>query len=139
MEEGLACLWEYVREHGTAQVPRSRQAPSGFRLGEWVSGRRKLRGQNERVDRLLESLPGWTWVPYDRAFAEKLDCFKKVIATGRPPRDPQLRNWVGTQWHAARTGKLSPERYEELRAAGVFTLHVHKRRAETLCKRDSEY
>jgi hypothetical protein len=137
-QQGLAALWEYVKEHGVARPPRGFRTVSGFRLGEWVSRRRKLRGEDLRLDLLLESLPGWTWVPYDRAFAEKLDRFKKAIATGQPPRDQQMRCWLNVQWRAARTGKLSPERYEELRAAGVFELHVHKQRTKKLCKSTSE-
>jgi hypothetical protein len=99
---------------------------SGFRLGAWVARRRKVRGEDLRLDLLLESLPGWTWAhPNDRAFADKLKLVTKLIADGRPIRDQQLRQWIHRQRVAARKGELSEERLAQLRAAGIFALHMH--------------
>jgi hypothetical protein len=132
-EEGLTCLWEYVKRHGTARVPRSYKTPSGFLLGEWVNRRRKLRGQDPTVDQLLESLPGWTWVPYEQGFAEQLDRYKKAAETGHLARYRALRVWASQQRRAARTGKLLPHRLELLRAAGVLDVHMHADQAKMMC------
>jgi hypothetical protein len=133
-EKGLAHLWDYVKEHRTACVARSYTTPNGYRLGEWVNRRRKYRGENPWLDRLLESLPGWAWVPYDQEFAEKLDLLKTAVTTGRPIRNQQLRTWIHTQRYAARKGKLSPKRFEQLHEAGLFDLHMYSSRSKMMRK-----
>lgn len=138
-QQGFAALWEYVKEHGTARSPRSYQTASGFRLGEWVSRRRKLHGKDPQIDRLLESLPGWTWTPFDYAFAEKLDQLKQVMASDHPVRDQRLRSWIQTQRNAARKGILSQERLELLRAAGVSDLHMHTDQSKNMCNMRTEW
>ncbi len=86
------------------------------------------KGEDPWLDELLDSLPGWTWTPNrEHAFTEQLECFVQAVVTGRPIRDQKLRAWMHTQRQNARLGKLSPERFERLREAGVFDLHMHRR------------
>ncbi len=119
-EEGLAHLWDYLREHDTACVPNAYAAPDGFKLGGWVCKRRSCRGEDRAVDLLLESLPGWTWAPLDRAFAEQLRLFERAADADRLAGNRQLRNWASKQRRAARAGQLSEARLEQLRDVGVL-------------------
>lgn len=123
---GLASLWDYTREHGVACPPWSFRTVDGFRLGAWVARRRKLRGEDLRLDLLLESLPGWTWAsPRDRAFGKNLELVTQLTTNGRPIRGQQLRTWIHGQRGAAKRGELSEERFAKLQAADIFDLHMH--------------
>ncbi len=137
-EEGLAHLWDYLREHDTACVPFSYVAPGGFKLGGWVYKRRSCRGEDRAIDLLLESLPGWTWAPLERAFAEQLRLFERAADANRLAGNRQLRNWASKQRLAARAGQLSETRFEQLRDAGVLDVHVHPNLGRKVCTRGSE-
>lgn len=59
-------LTEFVKEHGTAYVPKNTILPSGYNLGEGVRTVRKgilWKGwpDAEKRKEWLESLPNWTW------------------------------------------------------------------------------
>jgi hypothetical protein len=69
-EIGLAHLWVYVKEHGPPRVPRFHTCLHGYRLGAWVHVRRQAQGRDVRLDRLLESLSGWRWAPFEQRFDE---------------------------------------------------------------------
>lgn len=118
--KGLCCLWDYVKQHGTSQVPNRHRTADGFWLGIWVCGHRKNRGENPAVDQLLESLPGWTWAPHDRSFEERLARYKHVAEAGNLNRHRALYVWASEQRRLVREGKVSAERLEQLRAAGVI-------------------
>lgn len=119
-EEGLSCLWEYVKQHGTARVPSRHKTAEGFRLGAWVCGRRKNRGEDLALDQLLESLPGWTWAPHEQSLEDRLAHYKDVAETGRLNRHRPMRSWASEQRRLVREGEMSAERLEQLRAAGVI-------------------
>lgn len=118
--KGLASLWNYVKHHGTSQVPHRHKTTDGFLLGRWVSRRRKNRGENPALDQLLESLPGWTWAPYERGFEERLARYKHVAEAGNANRHYALRMWASAQRRLAREGEMSADRLEQLRVAGVI-------------------
>jgi Helicase associated domain len=118
--EGLACLWDYVKQHGTSQVPHRHKTTDGFLLGRWVSRRRKNRGESPALDQLLESLPGWTWAPHERGFEERLAHYKHVAEAGTLNRYRALYVWASEQRRLVREGKVSADRLEQLRTAGVI-------------------
>jgi hypothetical protein len=118
--EGLACLWDYVKRHGTSRVPNRHRTADGFWLGVWVCGRRKNRGEDPGLDRLLESLPGWTWAPIERSFEERLARYKDVAEAGSLNRHRALYVWASAQRRLVHEGELSANRLEQLRAAGVI-------------------
>jgi hypothetical protein len=118
--EGLARLWDYVKQHGTSQVPSRHRTADGFWLGVWVCGRRKNRGEDPALDQLLESLPGWTWAPHERSFEERLAHYKDVAEAGRLNRHRGVREWASKQRQLMRKGEMPADRMEQLRAAGVI-------------------
>jgi hypothetical protein len=119
-EEGLACLWDYVKQHGTSQVPHRHRTADGFWLGMWVCGHRKDRGEDPALDRLLESFPGWTWAPNERGFEDRLAHYEDVAEAGNLNRHRALRLWASKQRRLVREGKVSADRVEQLQAAGVI-------------------
>jgi hypothetical protein len=118
--EGLARLWGYVKQHGAAQPPRDYKTADGFLLGKWVCNRRQCRGERPELDRLLESLPGWTWSVRECHFEERLSRYKEVAAAGNLSRNKTLREWAKRQIQRARKGDISADRLEQLRAAGLI-------------------
>ena len=118
--EGLARLWDYVKQHGTSQVPYGHRTTDGFLLGGWVSRRRKNRGEDTALDQLLESLPGWTWAPHERRFEERLAHYRDVAKAGNVNRHRALCLWASRQRRLMREGKVPADRLERLRAAGVI-------------------
>ena len=119
-ERALAYLWSYVREHGTACVPRLYQSPDGFRLGRWVHTRRQKRGASPELDRLVASLPGWTWAPFDDRFEDKVRRFESAAVDGSLAGDRELTGWLAAQRAKARSGGLRQDRRERLARAGVL-------------------
>ena len=118
--EGLARLWDYVKQHGTSQVPSRHRTADGFWLGVWVCGHRKSRGEDPALDQLLESLPGWTWAPHEQSFEERLAHYKDVAEAGRLNRHRAVRLWASRQRQLVCEGKVSADRLEQLQAAGVI-------------------
>jgi hypothetical protein len=118
--EGLARLWDYVKQHGTSQVPHRHKTADGFWLGVWVCGHRKSRGEDPALDQLLESLPGWTWAPHEQSFEERLAHYKDVAEAGRLNRHRAVRDWASKQRQLVRKGEMPADRMEHLRAAGVI-------------------
>jgi hypothetical protein len=118
--EGLARLWDYVKQHGTSQTPHRHKTTDGFLLGRWVSRRRKDRGENPALDQLLESLPGWTWAPHERSFEDRLARYKDIAEMGGLNRHSAVRLWGSKQRRLVREGKVSAQRLEQLQAAGVI-------------------
>jgi hypothetical protein len=112
--------WGQIRPPFPADVLSSYMAPDGFELGAWIANRRRLRGKDSAIDAVLESLPGWTWSPVERAFLKRVQEFERVAKDKRAVGNPSLRRWVREQGRAAQVGKLSAARVERLRAAGVL-------------------
>jgi hypothetical protein len=137
-EVALACLWDYLKSHDVARPPYAYRVPDVLWLGRWVTERRGVRGVNPWLDRLLESLPGWTWNLRSAAFEEKLRLFKEAMAAGYLPRDDHVRLWARGQRHRARRGGLSPERLLLLREAGVFDVQMQSNRASKTVQTDIE-
>ncbi len=63
-EIGFRNLAEYVDQTGDSRVPARHVMQSGYKLGRWVEGQRRLWARQslnqDRVQRLQE-LPGWFW------------------------------------------------------------------------------
>jgi hypothetical protein len=116
---GLARLWDYVKQHGTAQPRCDHRTADGILLGRWVSNRRNHRGAHPELDRLLESLPGWTWSVPERGFEEQLSRYKEVVEAGKLSRHKALRMWALSQRRRVREGRVSADRLERLREAGI--------------------
>jgi|GEM_PF-1963873 hypothetical protein len=138
IERGLMHLWDYLQAHDTACVPNAYVTPDRFNLGGWVRTRRSYRGRDHAVDALLESLPGWTWAPLERAFAEQLRRFERAADANRLTGNRKLLNWAGKQRRAAQAGKLSQSRLSQLRDAGVLAVHMHPNPGRNVCTRGSE-
>lgn len=118
-KRGLAHLWDYVKRYGTAQPRWDYKTADGFLLGWWVCYRRNKRGAHPELDRLLESLPGWTWSVPERGFEEQLSRYKEVVEAGKLSRHKALRMWALSQRRKVREGKVSADRLARLREAGI--------------------
>jgi superfamily II DNA or RNA helicase len=82
-DEGFRHLKEFVAAEGHATVPYDYISPDGFRLGIWVTHRRKAMNTlaSDRRNQ-LELLPNWSWDPiaeqWQNGFSHLLDFCNKV-------------------------------------------------------------
>jgi hypothetical protein len=109
-------------------VPINYQTPDGFGLGRWVDHQRVLRRAAEIGLMQLsevESLPGWTWDPYEDDFRAGLTALRTYVAarggarmppTYRAPDGFRLGAWVVARRAEHRRGQLPSDRVAELEA-----------------------
>jgi superfamily II DNA or RNA helicase len=68
-QEGLDHLKQFIKINGHTTIPTRYVTSCGFKLGLWVSSRRKSHRTHilarEKV-KILESIPGWTWISKKR-------------------------------------------------------------------------
>ena len=81
-EHGFSYLKEFAEREGHCRAPRSYKTKDGFRLGEWVSNRRKNKDTMDPHRRQrLEALPGWSWDARSDPKWEPQDCAVSVISS----------------------------------------------------------
>lgn len=123
-DDGINYLTVFAKQHGHCRVPQSFITENGFRLGQWVSERRKKRGQISPDRKAqLEEMPEWAW---DKVSEDWENNFRqlnefvgreghcRVPANYRTSDGRRLGRWVLTQ--RARKDVLSTERKERLEA-----------------------
>ncbi|MEO7621549.1 MAG: Helicase associated domain protein [Gallionella sp.] len=127
-EEGFRYLKEYTDHEGHAKVPCRYKTAEGYRLGGWVSERRKEQDNllAERKAR-LEALPGWIWAERNsferKQWDEWFSCLKEFTDRERHANVPSnyktadgfsLGRWVSQQ--RINKDSLSAERTIQLEA-----------------------
>jgi transcriptional regulator with XRE-family HTH domain len=112
---GFARLREYVDREGSAAVPYAYVDPDGFRLGRWVSERRRdyKRGiLGDDKANLLAGLRGWTWNSQDALWQRYYDEAEALSRANPDAPDiyyisrPQLQRWMADQRRAHHEGRL---------------------------------
>jgi superfamily II DNA or RNA helicase len=113
-------LQQFSSEHGHARVPQGTAAQpyKGHNLSRWVNKQRSRYNshklENDRI-RKLESVPGWTWNPFDDLWNATFELVKEFATTNghvRIPRtttDDRLRGlstWLTAQRSKYRKGQL---------------------------------
>lgn len=104
-------LRDYVSEFN--EIPKRSVVYKGFKLGEWVKGRRTdytaRQISDERIAE-LEAIPGWTWDPFRDAWEQtyrRLSTMAEQSASGLPRTfsDKYLSGWILKQrkLYAAKT------------------------------------
>ena len=119
-DESVAYLKKYVEQHG--EIPRRSTLISGFKLGEWIKGRRTDynagRLSPERTAE-LESINGWTWDPFEDAWREMFSELKSIslmTPSGIPRtiQSKQISNWITRQRKLYELRNLSDGRIAKL-------------------------
>jgi hypothetical protein len=121
----FAILQDYVKRYGTSRVPSSYQLPDGRMYGKWVAGQRKagrdgLLPAHRRV--ALESLPGWTWDPFEDEFRAGLQAMEKFLtehslrdlSTNTVVDGIRLYGWMHSRQKEFAQGRLSGDRKRAL-------------------------
>ena len=129
-EEGFARLRAYVASRNDSRVPEGHQAEDGFHLAEFVSGLRRRR-RKERLTpeqmRRLESLPHWSWDPFDDDWNECFTVLAAHLAAGgaawaiprslTSSRGYRIHNWAAAQRRTRAVMRAKhPERHQRLSA-----------------------
>lgn len=121
---GFSHLKEYVEKFGDAAVSKDYTTPQGFRLGNWVSNQRVLRGEmSDERRNLLSSLPNWIWDSKEVAWDLGFQHLKEYAENNGNCNVPRkyitddgylLGSWLGNQ--RQRRTELPIERREKLEA-----------------------
>jgi superfamily II DNA or RNA helicase len=130
---GVEILWvnafvslcEYVKEHGTALVPRGYTTASGLKLGRWVSNQRFKKGSLPLEFRQkLEGVSGWSWDPHDDAWEHGFSMLKAYVLRVGNSDVPQkfktedeysLGAWVSKQRAKVKELSMPSERLEKIK------------------------
>ena len=125
-KEGFTRLREFVAREGHCRIPVS-HLENGVLLRSWVSNQRSAYRRNAldvgRV-RKLESIPRWTWSPYEANWEEGCARMRLYIEREGHARIPKtyeeegfpLGQWAAIQRRSLKRGKLDPERKTRLDA-----------------------
>lgn len=121
--EWLALARTFAEREGHALVP-ARHREDGRHLGSWVSTQRRRRSSlSPDRQRLLESLPGWSWraVPTWEDWVGLLKAYAKREGHARVPESHWeqgrgLGIWVARQRQLRRLGQLDDCRRRQLEA-----------------------
>jgi len=112
----------FARLNGHVRVFRE-SSDDNFRLAHWLTKQRteykRGRLQEHRV-RKLESLPGWSWLPFDEMWLETFEILRDYVnetGSAQPPASPGftykgrlLGKWVSKQRGFYRSGQLDLNR-----------------------------
>lgn len=120
--EGFEYLKKYIEEYGDARVIKGFKYDD-FNLGSWVNNQ-KANNKNHKLDlkrtKLLESLPRWSWNPFEDQWNEGLEYLKKYVEEQGHARVPRgfkyevfnLDIWVSRQRNEK--NKMSTEKIQQL-------------------------
>ena len=128
-QQGVMQLQAYRAEHGDVLVPFSYAAADGFKLGQWVSTKRRARSNGKLSAEQIESLDalGFVWDPLGELWQQgvtQLQAYRAEHGDVLVPQSHeaadgfQLGQWVNTKRKARSNGKLSAEQIESLDALG---------------------
>jgi hypothetical protein len=115
-QQTVAAMKDFVRQEGHAFPPR-RSRFRGSDLGAWATDlrvRRKRGLLSPERERILESIPGWSWAPKKQGFDEGLTlllAFAKERGHTRIPASYRragfaLGTWAAKQRNKYRSGRL---------------------------------
>ncbi len=128
---GVDHLWAYVSVSGHANMPKRHVTDDGFKLGTWVTRRRRDRSAGvlsaERITE-LDAL-GMVWgSSRDANYRTGVNHFRTFVTTSGHARVPRgfvtdngfkLGSWVGSRREDRKNGRLSAVKIAELSALGM--------------------
>jgi hypothetical protein len=131
-EDGFSHLKRFSERVGHCRVSQSYRTDDGYRLGQWVSVQRSVRGtmRPDRRER-LEALPRWSWNAFFDKWEEGFSHLKQfsdragnsqVLQSYRTDDGYRLGQWVSIQ--RANREKMNPGRLERLEALPSWSWDV---------------
>lgn len=90
-EQGINAVKIFEKEFGHARPVKNYITEDGYKLGAWVSGRRRVK-ENLTTDQVsqLESLQGWTWDPIKFQWEQGLEALNKYVINNGNANPPGL-------------------------------------------------
>ena len=148
-EIGFLAMQTHDLFNGNCPVPEEQTLQNGKNFSGWISTQRSMRKQgklsDERTSR-LESIPSWTWSPFDsqwevgfRNLSEYAELNKTCEVQRSATTDGgfKLGLWVANQ--RSRMERLTPEQKRRLQAITGWTWTVLDSRWDTGYRRLSEF
>ena len=148
-EEGFRRLLDYVKENGTAAVPRP-YVVEGYPLGAWVMTKRqefKKGTLSPERRQLLQELPGWAEDAQDAKWEEGFRHLIEYVKENGHACPPQgwvsngyrLGAWIRQQRGYFAKGTLDPERRDRLDKLPGWEWEPHKAKWEQGFRRLQQY
>ena len=121
-------LKRFANKHNHARFSKAMRSIDGTNLGHWVITQRKAfhKGTLSTLQiQSLESIPGWTWNPYEdnwkHAYSKLVDYYathgQSTITPKTTTKDGfKIGSWIATQRNAYKKGKLPVDRCRSLEA-----------------------
>ncbi len=118
----------FAKAHSHARPPKTLRSNDGTNLGQWVITQRKMYRRRRLAThqiQSLESIPGWTWNPYDDNWESSYSILidyavnhkRSVISPKTAINDGyKIGTWIETQRREHRNNKLSADRCKRLEA-----------------------
>lgn len=130
-DENFALMQHWAAEHGSARPGPKSKDPLERKLSTWVQHCRiKYRNGKmspEHVER-LESLPRWSWTPYEDNFAEMIEGLRKWHL-----EHPEKRPYMHAKYdaHQRKIGQFLTNRSQEYKK-GILSPEKKQRLEETV-------
>ena len=137
-QQGIHKLHDYKTENGDILVPMNYVSLDGFKLGNWVRGKRVAKSRGKLSSNQIKELDdlGFVWDVYEHQWQQgihKLHDYKtengniSVPQTYETSDGFKLGNWVNCKRVAKTRGKLSSNQIKELDDLGfVWDAHGHQ-------------
>ena len=136
-EQGITRLRQYRAEHGHVLVLRSYETPEGFKLGDWVNGKRVAKSKGKLDEQQIASLDdlGFVWEVNDHLWEQGVNRIRQyraehghvLVPWGYETSDgSKLGRWVNGKRVAKSKGKLDEQQIASLDDLGfVWNVHDH--------------
>ena len=124
-QQGIHKLHDYKSENGGVMVPWKHETSDGFKLGRWVSNKRRAKSKGKLTSDQIKELDDlrFVWDVYERQWQQgihKLQDYKSENGGVMVPWNYEtsdgfkLGRWVGNKRLAKSKGKLSSDQIKEL-------------------------
>ena len=129
-QKSLEDLKKFIKDNNRLPSNKAKN-PEEKQLGSWCQSRRQEYKKNQLSPEKikdLESIPQWSWDPFEDQYQKSLQDLKKFIkdnnklpsSTAKNPDEKQIGSWCSSRRKNYKNKKLSEERIKELESLPLW-------------------